>query len=50
MNYLFTNVTEACALRQQRNETVHLTVNLDAFDHFIAIGFQAAVEVMQLDP
>ena len=46
---LLPDLPETGAFGQQRNKPVHFAVNFDAFDHFIAVGFQAAVEVVQAD-
>ena len=29
---------------------MHLAVYFDALDHFVAVGLQTAVEIVQLDP
>ena len=49
MHDLFADSFETGLLGQERDEPVHFAVNLDAFDHLVAVGFQAAVEVVQLD-
>ena len=46
--HLLTNLIKAGILRQIRNITMHLTIHLDILHHRLAIGFQTAVEVVQV--
>ena len=46
---LLTDLFEPGIFGQNRNKPVHLSVDLDAFDHLFAVGLEHAVEVVQLD-
>ena len=46
--HLLANAIETCILCQIGDVTVHLAIHLDIFDHVLAIGFQSAVEVVQV--
>ena len=46
---LLSDLFEPGIFGQNRNKPVHLSVDLDAFDHLFAVGLETAVEVVQLD-
>ena len=46
---LFADTAEPGLLRQNRNETVHLAVDLDRLDNLAAVGLQPAVEIVEFD-
>ncbi len=46
---LFADTAEPGLLRQNRNETVHLAVDLDRLDDLAAVGLQPAVEIVEFD-
>ena len=48
MNNLFSDAVEACILSKVGNVTVHFSIHLNILDDFPAIGFQSAVEVVQI--
>ena len=45
---LLTNFVEAGILGQIGNVTMHLAIDLDILHHCLAIGFQTAIEVVQV--
>ena len=49
MDGLLADLAVAGVLRQVGDIAVHLTVDLDALDHLVLVGLQAAVHVMELD-
>ena len=48
MNNFFSDTVEACILSKVGNVTVHFSIHLNILDDFPAIGFQSAVEVVQI--
>ena len=48
VNGLFSNLVEASNFCEIGHIAVHLTIDLNVLDHFLAIGFQSAVEVVQV--
>ena len=47
VHHLLPDVAEAVHLGDDGDVAVHLTVDLDALHHLVAVGLQAAVEVVQ---
>jgi hypothetical protein len=48
-NRLFRNAGESGPLRDQWNVAMHFSVNVDISHHSAVVGFESAIEVMQLD-
>ena len=48
MDHLLANLVETGILGQIGNIAVHLTIDLDILHHILAIGLQAAIEVVQI--
>ncbi len=49
MDGLFADLAVAGVLREVGDVAVHFTVDLDAFHHFVLVGLQAAVHVVEFD-
>ena len=48
VHHLFADLVEAGILGQIRDVTVHLAVDFDVLHHVAAVGFEAAIEVVQV--
>ena len=48
VNHLFADAGKAGILGEIRNIAVHFAVDFDVFHHIAAIGFQSAVEVVEV--
>ena len=44
----FSYIVVSCIFRKIGNVTVHISVHLDAFDYLVTVGFQSAVEIVQI--
>ena len=49
LHYFFANFGETAPFGQYGYITVHFTVNLYVFNHFMVVGFESTIEIVQLD-